>query len=152
MFWKTHVAIGLAVGLHFAARVGNPWVFIPVVLIGSLFPDIDSAFSKVGKNPAFAPVQAVSSHRGIIHSYTLAILLSFALAFFYPIIGLPFFLGYSFHLFADSFTQQGIRPFWPLKGSSKGVIVTGGVVDKTIFYTFVIIDVILLGSYAYIYF
>ena len=149
MIWKTHVAIGLAVALYFAGKVTSPLLFVPVVLFASLFPDIDSGFSYLGRKPIFKPVQMVSSHRGIIHSYTMAIILSAALAFFYPILALPFFLGYSFHLFADSFTSQGIRPFWPLKAMSTGSVAVGGKIDKTLFYTFVFIDLVLLGSFLY---
>jgi len=149
MIWKTHVAIGLAVALYFAGKVTSPLLFVPVVLFASLFPDIDSGFSYLGRKPIFKPVQMVSSHRGIIHSYTMAIILSAALAFFYPILALPFFLGYSFHLFADSFTSQGIRPFWPLKAMSTGAVTVGGKIDKTLFYTFVFIDLVLLGSFLY---
>ena len=149
MIWKTHVAMGLAIALYFSGKVTFPFIFIPVVLFSSLFPDIDSGFSYLGRKPIFKPVQMVSSHRGIVHSYTMAIFLSLILAFFYPIFALPFFLGYSFHLFADSFTQQGIRPFWPLKSISRGAVTVGGKVDKTLFYTFALIDLVLLGSFFY---
>jgi len=152
MIWKTHLAMGLAVALYFVGKVTHPLVFIPVVLFASLFPDIDSGFSYLGKKPIFKPVQMVSSHRGVIHSYTLAIFLSIVLAFVYPIVALPFFLGYSFHLFADTFTVQGVKPFWPLKNISKGSVAVGGKIDKAIFYTFVIIDFVLLGSVMYSFF
>jgi membrane-bound metal-dependent hydrolase YbcI (DUF457 family) len=149
MIWKTHVAIGLAVALFFSAHVNKPLIFVPIVILASFFPDIDSGFSYIGRNPIFKPVQWTTSHRGIIHSYTFCIALSLLIALFYPILALPFFLGYSFHLFADSFTQQGIKPFWPLKTVSKGTVTTGGKVDKTIFYIFVFIDCILLGTIFY---
>lgn len=149
MIWKTHLAIGLAVALFFSTHVGNPLLFIPLVLVSSLFPDIDSRFSYIGRKTIAKPAQLVADHRGIIHSYTLCITLSIIIAFFYPMIALPFFLGYSFHLFADTFTSQGIRPFWPFKGVSKGFITTGGKIDRIIFYIFVIIDIILIGSILY---
>jgi len=149
MIWKTHVAIGLAVALYFSTQVTKPLIFIPIVLFSSFFPDVDSGFSYIGRKKIAAPIQAITEHRGIIHSYTAAIILSFIIAFFYPFFALPFFVGYSFHLFADSFTVQGIRPFWPLKGVSKGIVITGGKMDKVIFYTFVLVDLILLGTMAY---
>jgi inner membrane protein len=152
MLWKTHLAIGLAVALYFSSKVTYPLVFIPVVLLASIFPDIDSGFSYLGRKRIFRPVQMVSYHRGIIHSYTVAIIISVVFAFFYPIFALPFFLGYSLHLFADSFTSDGIRPFWPLKKISKGRISVGGKIDKTIFYTFVLIDLVLISSFFYNFF
>ena len=152
MIRKTHLAIGLAIALYFANHVNYPLVFIPVVLFASLFPDIDSGFSFLGRKPIFKPVQMVTSHRGPIHSYTACVLFSIVLAIIYPIVALPFFLGYSFHLFADSFTPQGIKPFWPIKTVSKGKIVTGGRIDRTIFYTFAIIDMVLIGAMFYTFF
>jgi len=146
MIWKTHLAIGLAVALYFSTRVSDPLLFIPVVLIASFFPDIDSRFSYIGRNMVSKPIQLAVSHRGVIHSYTACIFFSLLIAFFYPVFALPFFLGYSFHLFADSFTSQGIKPFWPLKAVSKGAVTTGGKIDTAIFYTFVLVDSVLLAT------
>jgi inner membrane protein len=147
--WKTHLAIGLAAALFFSMRVPKPLIFIPVVLISSFFPDIDSGVSSIGRKMIFRPIQMGVDHRGLVHSYTICILLSFLIAYFYPILALPFFIGYSFHLFADSFTIHGIRPFWPLKGISKGPITTGGAMEKTVFYTLIIIDFVFLGAIFY---
>ena len=144
MQWKTHLAIGLAVALFFAPHVTEPILFVPIVLFSSLFPDVDSGFSYIGKNPFAKPVQMTTSHRGIVHSYTFCAALSILIAFLFPVAALPFFLGYSFHLFADAFTVQGIRPFWPFKGISKGFIKSGGITDKVIFYTLLIVDLVLI--------
>ena len=145
MQWKTHLAIGLAVALFFAPHVTEPLLFIPIVLVSSLFPDVDSGFSYIGKNPLSKPVQMTTDHRGIVHSYTFCVALSILIALLFPIAALPFFLGYSFHLFADAFTVQGIRPFWPFKGVSKGFIKSGGLTDKVIFYTLAIADLVLIA-------
>jgi inner membrane protein len=149
MIWKTHLAIGLAVALYFLSHVNKPMIFFPVVLASSFFPDIDSKFSYIGKKALSRPIQWTVSHRGIVHSYTLCIALSLLIAFFYPVFALPFFLGYSSHLFADSFTVQGIKPFWPLKAVSKGPVTTGGKIERVIFYTFVLIDAVFLGTVLY---
>ncbi len=144
MLWKTHLVIGLAVALFFAPHVSDPVLFMPIVLFATLFPDVDSGFSYIGKNPLAKPVQMTTNHRGIVHSYTLCIFLSILIVFVYPPAALPFFLGYSFHLFADAFTVQGIRPFWPIKAVSKGVIKSGGITDKAIFYTLLFVDILLI--------
>lgn len=149
MLWKTHLAIGLAVAIYFSNFVTNPLIFIPVVLFVSLLPDVDSGLSRLGKKPIFRPLQWTTNHRGILHSYTFAIVVSFLIALFYPVLALPFFVGYSFHLIADSFTLQGIKAFWPLKFVSKGPVKTGGKVDKSMFYLFVLIDVVLIGTVFY---
>jgi membrane-bound metal-dependent hydrolase YbcI (DUF457 family) len=144
MLRRTHLAIGLAVSLYFLPYVNYQWIFIPVLLISSLLPDIDSGFSKLKVNSFFKSVQPVIENRGVFHTYTVCVVLSVLIALIYPIAALPFFLGYSFHLFLDSFTPQGIRPFWPLKGESKGFIRDGGRTENTIFAVFVIIDVLFL--------
>ena len=54
------------------------------------------------------------------------ILASIILATFFPILSLGFFIGYSVHLIADSFTRAGIQPFWPLKVRRSGFITNGG--------------------------
>jgi membrane-bound metal-dependent hydrolase YbcI (DUF457 family) len=147
MLMKTHLVIGIAVALYFIPHVNNVLIFIPVVLIASLLPDIDSGFSSLGKHRFFRPVQWTTKHRGIFHSYTLAIFVSLIFAFFVPVLALPFFLGYGFHLLADSFTPNGIRPFWPLKFVSSGVVKSGGGVENAIFVGFVLFDFILAISY-----
>lgn len=141
--------MGVAVGIYFSNYVANPLIFIPVVLVASLLPDIDSGFSYLGKKPIFRPLQWTTVHRGLIHSYTICILLSFIIALFSPFLALPFFIGYSFHLITDSFTSNGIKPFWPLKFVSKGPVKVGGKIDRALFYTFVIIDIILIGALIY---
>ena len=152
MIWKTHLAIGIAVGFYFSQYMPNPLLFIPISIIASILPDIDSGFSYLGRKPIFRPVQWVTRHRGIFHSYTFCILLSLIISFFYPFLAFPFFIGYSFHLVADSFTIQGIKAFWPIKYISKGLIRTGGKIDKVLFFTFVIIDIILVGTFVYAFF
>ena len=152
MILRTHFAIGLAVALYFSNHINRPEIFIPIVIFASLFPDIDSGFSWLGRKPIFKPVQMTTKHRGVIHSYTVCVALSFVIAYFYPVLALPFFLGYSFHLFADSFTTQGIKPFWPFKAVSNGPVTSGGAMDSMLFYTFLIIDVVLLGTILYSFF
>jgi len=85
-----------------------------------------------------------ATHRGFFHSYTFCIPASIALSFIFPILALPFFLGYSFHIFADSFTPQGIRPFWPFKAVSKGPVTSGSKLDDVVFWLFAMLDVLLV--------
>ena len=144
MMRRTHLAVSLAVALYFLPFVEHKIWFVPIVLAGGLFPDIDSMTSGSGNKLFFRPVQAVLQHRGPLHSYTFCIALSLILAFFWPIFALPFFLGFSFHLWLDSFTRRGIKPFWPMRTESKGAAKTGGIVDSTIFWTFVVVNLFLL--------
>jgi len=140
MLLKTHLVIGIAVALYFLPFVNNEAYFIPLVIIASLAPNLESGFSSIKRG--FFKIS--KDKRGILHTYTLCIFISVIFALFFPSAALPVFLGYSFHLLADSFTKQGIQPFWPLKPVSAGVVSTGGSIDKSLFVTFIIIDLILL--------
>ncbi len=144
MLRRTHLAIGAAVALYFLPHVNNQLAFIPILIISTLLPDMDRIIgpSKLmfwKKDSSETP-----NHRGMFHSYTFCILLSVLFAFFSPLLALPFFLGYSTHLFADSFTVKGIKPFWPLKVTSSGKVSTGGTLEITVFWVFILVDLFIL--------
>ncbi len=143
MIKRTHLVIGLAFALLFLPHVNNKLVFFPIVLLCALLPDIDTPSSYLGHNKIFRPLQWVAEHRGALHSFSLCIVASIALAFIFPILALPFFLGYSSHLVSDSFTQEGITPFWPWKKVSRGFVRTGGSTEYSIFIVFLVVDAIL---------
>lgn len=128
--------------LYFLPHIKYKLLFVPIVLLASLIPDIDSGTSFLGKRAIFRPVQAVTTHRGIFHSYTMCIFLTILTAMYYPIYSLGLFIGYSFHLLADSFTIDGIRPFWPLKAESKGMVRSGGRIDNILFMIFSVLSAI----------
>lgn len=143
MLIRTHLVIGLAAALFLLTSVENKFVFLPVVLLASALPDIDSWHSSVGNKWYFRPLQFFTTHRGAMHSLTICIIVSFAFAFYTPVLALPFFLGYGLHLLGDSFTVDGIRPFWPLNKEIEGRIRTGGIIDDGIFYSAILVNVIL---------
>ena len=149
--FKTHLAFGALLGLAFLPHVNNKWIFIPIVLFCSLLPDIDSMHSYLGKNLIFRPLQWFVKHRDFLHSFTFAIIIALIFAFYFPIIALPFFLGYSGHLFMDAITKEGIRPFWPLKEKIEWRIKTGGRTEEVLFYSFLLIGLILLVRFAFLY-
>jgi len=143
MMIKTHLAIIIFFILLFLPHVSNQLLFIAVALIATALPDIDSGFSTLGRRGIFKILQFFTKHRGIIHSFSFCLLVSVLLALFLPSISLAFFLGYALHLIADSFTQEGITPFWPYSKTSGGIIKTGGRVESSFFLTFVVLDLIL---------
>ena len=144
MLAKTHIAIGFFAMIFFLPHVANKLVFIPVILIASILPDIDSGFSTLGKNGVFRILQLFTKHRGLLHSLSFCIIVSVLFALYFPVVAFPFFLGYALHLLADAWTVEGIRPFWPLKEISQGKIKVGGVVEQAVFFIFVVLDVIFL--------
>ena len=141
---KTHFAITLFSVLFLIEHVEHKLVFVVVAFIAALIPDIDNGFSTLGKYNLFRPVQFFTRHRGLIHSFTLCAILTLILAWRWPIYALPFFLGYGLHLFADSFTLDGIRPFWPFKKVAQGKVRVGGTLEHVLFVGFCIIDAVLL--------
>ena len=144
MLSKTHLAIGIFAAIFFFPYINNKLIFVPVVLIASILPDIDSRFSKIGKKAISRPIQLFTKHRGVFHSFTFCIIISFVFAFYIPVLAFPFFLGYALHLLADSWTPDGIRPLWPAKKELRGGVKVGGIVEQSVFVIFVILDVIFL--------
>jgi inner membrane protein len=128
--------------LLFLPHISGKFVFIFVALIASLLPDIDTGFSFVGKFKANRIIQFFVRHRGIFHSFTFCIVVAFLLAVFIPVLALPFFLGYSLHLFADSFTIEGIKPFWPFKKLLFWKLRTGSLTETSLFVSFLIVDLL----------
>ncbi len=149
MLLRTHLALGLFAVLFILDNVTHAFVFVIVTLFASVLPDADSAFSLIGRSRVLRPLQALTRHRGILHSFTFCVLISIILAFYIPIFALPFFLGYGLHLLADSFTIEGIQPFWPFSFSSRGVVRVGSPVETTIFIVLCFIDVVLLVGHVF---
>lgn len=143
MMLKTHLAIAVFVILLFMPSVSHPWIFALVALIASFIPDIDTGFSTVGRSMGGAIIRFFTKHRGFFHSFSFCVIASLVLAFFLPIAALPFFLGYSLHLLTDSFTLEGIRPFWPFRKESKGFFKTSGFTEMIVFIVVLVLDIIL---------
>tara|TARA_Y100000310_G_scaffold94756_1_gene92493 strand:+ start:2264 stop:2698 length:435 start_codon:yes stop_codon:yes gene_type:complete len=127
----------------FFKHVTSPWIFALMVVAATILPDLDSGFSSFGRHLIFRPLQLLTKHRGIIHSFSFAILVSIILAIFWPVLSLGFFVGYSVHLILDSFTKDGIQPFWPFRMRSSGFITSGGRIEDTLFFTLIILDIVL---------
>lgn len=144
MMFKTHVALAVAVGLAVVPHVTHPYSFFPLLILATLLPDIDSMHSFLGQYKLFRPLQWFVSHRGMIHSMTLCLAITFLLALFVPVVALPFFVGYGLHLFADSVTIEGIRLWWPWSDEVRGKIRTNGRVEKIIFYALCFVIVVLV--------
>jgi len=113
MLLRTHLAFGVLMVILFVQHVNDKLIFIGMVLLATILPDLDTGFSSWGRHLIFRPLQFLTRHRGIIHSFSFAILISIILSIFWPVLSLGFFLGYSVHLICDSFTKEGIQPFWP---------------------------------------
>lgn len=143
MLIRTHLAVTLMGILFLIDKVEAQYTFVIVALVATFIPDIDTAYSKLGKEKIFRPLQFFVRHRGFIHSFSFLFLVVLAFVLFWPVGALPFFLGYGLHLFLDSFSIEGIRPFYPYSKTSSGKIRTGGRVEIGLFLIFILIDLLL---------
>jgi len=143
MLLKTHLAFAVLMIILFLEHVNDKLIFAGLVLVATVLPDLDSGFSSWGRHMIFRPLQFFTKHRGIIHSFTFGVLAAIFLAMLWPVASLGFFIGFSVHLVCDSFTPEGIRPFWPLKAKSAGFITSGGRVEESLFFSLILVDIVL---------
>ncbi len=143
MLIRTHLAITLFFILLLISSVEHKLIFFLIAIIATFIPDVDLKFSSFGKYKLFRIPQLFLKHRGIIHTFTFLILIIFFLVLFFPVLSLGFFVGYSSHLFADSFTSKGITPFYPYRKKTNGKIKTGRKSEISVFVIFIIADVFL---------
>jgi len=144
MLIRTHLAITILAILLFIPHVSVKIPFVIIALAATFIPDVDNMFSTLGKEKVFRFLQFFTKHRGILHSFSFCVFASLLLSLFWPIAAFPFFLAYALHLFADSFTVEGIKPFWPWPKKSSWRVRTGGRVETSILVFFVVIDVFVL--------
>ncbi len=143
MLFRTHAIIGIFAGLVVVSWTGDPLSFF-ICLFASLLPDIDSTKSFIGRRFYFRPIQWIVKHRGFFHSLTACILFSLIIARIAPSISFAFFVGYAAHLLADSFTVEGVTPFWPLAHKTEGTMTTGNLSENFIFFSFCVLSLLVL--------
>jgi len=90
MLLKTHMAFAVLIIILFLEHVNNKFIFVGMVLFATIIPDLDSGFSSWGRHLIFRPLQFFVKHRGIIHSFTLAVAISIILSMFWPVVSLGF--------------------------------------------------------------
>jgi membrane-bound metal-dependent hydrolase YbcI (DUF457 family) len=129
--------------------VNDKLIFVFMVLIATIIPDIDHSDSVIGKRLVFRPFQFFIRHRGMVHSFTIAVLVSVLIAIFFPVASLGFFLGYCVHLICDSFTREGIEPFWPFDYKIKGHLTTGKKYEEFLFVFMIAVNFVLFLIITY---
>jgi len=150
MFFRTHLAIALFFVLLFFEHIANPFIFLPVVFLATILPDIDTRFSRIGHKKIFRIFNFFVRHRGIMHSFTFLALVSGLIFLFFKEALFPFASAYSLHLLLDALTIQGITPLYPLKFRIKGRIKTGGIIENAMFLSFLLADLFLIFSKIYL--
>jgi membrane-bound metal-dependent hydrolase YbcI (DUF457 family) len=144
MFIRTHLAITFFGILLLISSVENKIFFVIFALIATYIPDVDTAYSRIGKKKIFGFLRVFVRHRGFVHSFTFLFLAVLVLLIVYPVAAAGFFIGYGLHIFSDSFTLEGITPFYPWGKKVCGDVKTGGKTETIIFIVFVFVDLFFL--------
>jgi inner membrane protein len=150
MLAYTHIVFSVLLGIYFIDLfpIKNSILFIIFLIFFSILPDIDSRKSKLGKKLGFIStlINLIFGHRNIFHSLIFIIPLFSLLSLFSPTIALAFLLATSSHLILDALTPQGIAPFYPLKYRIKGFIKTNSLLEKLLFFIFVLLIIFKLST------
>lgn len=172
MMFKTHVIAGALSGfalysaLPTSSNVADNLVLAGMTvggaMFGSMFPDIDTPTSKLGRKvkPLSSLIKSIFGHRGVTHSIPFLVLIT-ALAWFYlsnnvdadlfyyikyAVVG--FDIGFISHILLDVITKEKVPIFYPLqskkKGFALGLMKTNGKGELLFRYLMVIGGVILL--------
>lgn len=152
MLLRTHIAFGFLIGLLSLKYLNAPsiYLFLLMVCFASVLPDIDSSDSRIGKKikPLSWFIEKTFGHRNLLHSiFPLAVM--FWIFFYFlrwNVAGIAFLLGYSSHLFLDTFTYMGVGFLHPLyKGRITGFIKTGGIIEYILFFILIFVNILVLG-------
>ncbi len=133
MLFHTHLLFGLFFFIVFRIFFsgGNEVLFLALVLLGSVLPDLDQNRSKIHRWSGLIGIIVgyFVKHRGILHS-VFFMFFSFAVAsfFFGSYYGFGLLLGVTAHLVGDGLTPAGIKLFYPIsKMRIKGPIKVGSI-------------------------
>ncbi len=153
MKFRTHLIFSFLIGLLIidSFNIQNKIIFITILLIASVLPDIDCYNSKVGRKikPISFLINILLGHRGIFHSPFLLILVSMIIAIINIEIAAAFFVGYLSHLVLDSLTPGGVMFFYPFSRKRiKGIIKTGSLWENIFFFVLIILSFYMLSLYA----
>ena len=146
MMFRTHLAFAFLIGLiflNFFSFEFNKYLFLSIILVSSIIPDVDLSGSKIGRRikPLSNIFNFLFGHRGFLHSLLFVLILFLIFIFVKKeILGLALFLGFFSHLFLDSLTKEGIRFFYPLKFKVNGFIKTNRIMENLMFFVFLVLS------------
>jgi inner membrane protein len=135
MTGRTHLTIGLAVGLALAQTMQAPpkesALIIAAAALGSLLPDIDHPQSMLsGFIPGAGLLSIFTRHRGITHSLLFCVLLPAVLWYAISSAGnlaIPYIYALSIiagmvsHLLSDMLTPAGVPLLYPFRANWKAL-------------------------------
>jgi inner membrane protein len=150
MMYYTHLAFGVLSSLLAIdfLKIENKILFILIVVLFSIFPDIDERKSKIGKKYKLASqiINFLFGHRGLFHTVYIPLIFYLVLYNLNRNIGLAILIGYLSHLFMDALTKKGIRPLAPIINIKiNGPFKTNSFIEKILF-------LVILGVISYLVF
>ena len=150
MMYYTHLLFAVVFALLLMPFNVSPYIAFPLILLGGVFPDIDSPGSFIGRKlrPLNIAVTSLVKHRGIFHTIWFVLAVYFGFFFFakqYLIYANLFLMGYFSHLLIDGFTIQGINFFHPFaKLHLSGFIETNTTAEKVLAIVLFILIIFLI--------
>ena len=142
MLFRVHVLFGIFIWIVLDFFIEMPFFVLAFVLLGSIFVDIDSGTSRIGKRVWF--LSWLFRHRGFLHSLFACLLLSLIVGALNLWAGFGFFVGYFFHLSMDCFTRMGVLLFWPFGFKVRGFVKSGSWVEDVLFVMLLVLNVVFL--------
>ena len=150
MLFYTHIAFSILIGLFLLDYISiqNKIIFFVFLILFSVLADIDASRSKIGKKFGLFSrfINWVFGHRHLFHSFLFLIFGYIVLSIFSEMIGLAFLIGMGSHLVLDALTPLGVVPFYPFKFRVKGMIKTSSMLEKLLFFVFVVLIIVKLST------
>jgi len=144
MLGRTHLAFSFLIALYIIdiLKINNQILFTIILLLFSIFPDIDVKSSKISKKlRPFSYITSLLGHRGILHTIYFPITLFLVLFILnQKLLSLAVLIGYSLHLLLDITTKKGIALLYPLsKKRIKGFIKVGSLIENILLIILIVL-------------
>ncbi len=118
MLGRTHIAFGILCALLLLPFISVPSkiLFVGLVALGALLPDVDHEKSKINRLcPVTRILPKLFKHRGFFHSLFPVIILGGIFWYFNEnFVGMSLCFGYLTHLISDGCTRMGVNFLHPV--------------------------------------
>lgn len=149
MLSRTHIAFGLLSGILLYPFIGgNKILFLAVVALAALLPDLDHPDASLNRTLFFTKfISSAFKHRGILHTLWSPILLGLVITITSaPFYGMAAFIGYCSHLVSDAMTKRGVNFFYPFSQFKVAGFIETGTWMETVTFVVLIVLIVLKVS------
>ncbi|MEM3127152.1 MAG: metal-dependent hydrolase [Candidatus Woesearchaeota archaeon] len=133
---RTHLMFAFLFSLLIIYLFPNLLIYVPLILLGSLLPDLDHPNSKLGRKfwPLSKIFNLIFGHRGFFHSLLFVIFIFISVSYFSIIFALAISIGILTHLLSDALTVSGVALFYPISNFKiSGFIRTGSWLEYVVY-------------------